>query len=285
MKQLVVVSGKGGTGKTSILGAFGVLARNKVLVDCDVDAANLGLLFSGRVKDRHDFMGGREAYIDPARCRRCGRCEKVCRFEAISDFHVDPVECEGCGLCARICPVNAVDLRVTRVGQWFVSDTAHGPLVHARLDPGEENSGKLVSVVREQGQDLAAEAGYSLILIDGSPGIGCPVIASLSGVNLALVVTEPTVSGISDMERILQVCTHFGVPAVVCVNKADLNPEKTAAITRSCQQHGYELVGTIPFDPVFIHAQVAGQTIMEYTDGGPARTVKTIWERVARRLE
>jgi len=285
MKQLTVVSGKGGTGKTSVLGAFGVLARDKVLVDCDVDAANLRLLFSGKIRISQDFMGGQEAHIDPVLCRRCGRCEEVCQFEAISDFTVDPVECEGCGLCARICPADAIDLKVTRVGRWFISDTPHGPLVHARLDPGEENSGKLVSVVREKAQDVAAEQGYSLILIDGSPGIGCPVIASLSGVDLALVVTEPTVSGVRDMERILNVCTHFGVPAAVCVNKADLNPQKSAAIAATCERKGHELVGSIPFDPAFVHAQVAGQSIVEYTDGGPAQLVETIWERVARRLQ
>ncbi|GAI55778.1 unnamed protein product, partial [marine sediment metagenome] len=192
MKEVVVLSGKGGTGKTSIVGSFAALAESKVLADCDVDAADLHLLLNPSIKEENEFWSGEVAVIDDEKCTQCGLCQDVCRFDAINDFKVDPISCEGCGFCYHICPDEAITMRENLSGQWFISDTKYGPLVHARLGIAQENSGKLVAVVRQRAKQIADKHDFDYIISDGPPGIGCPVISSLSGANVALLVTEPT---------------------------------------------------------------------------------------------
>jgi len=286
MKEVVVLSGKGGTGKTSIVGAFAALAKHKVLSDCDVDAADLHLLLSPTTVEEHEFWSGQVAVIDPELCTLCGLCEEACRFDAIHDFAVGRVGCEGCGLCARICPVGAITMRENLAGHWFVSETRFGPLVHAKLGIAQENSGKLVHLVRQKAKETAEHAGLGVTINDGPPGIGCAVISSLSGASLACIVTEPSVSGIHDMERVLQVCRHFSVPALVCVNKYDINEEGTHQVEQYCEGQAVEVVAKIPFDVRFTEAQVQGVSIVEYTDDarivGP---VDAAWRAVSERLD
>jgi len=281
MVELVVISGKGGTGKTSILGAFAALASRKVLCDADVDAADLHLLLSPRIGEREGFWAGYKAFIQPDSCIRCGECRDKCRFEAVSEeFVVDEMLCEGCGVCAHFCPEGAVDMRPNLCGEWFVSDTRHGPLVHARLGIAEENSGKLVSLVRKQARRVAEEKDLDMILTDGPPGIGCPVIAAVGGATAVLIVAEPTVSGHHDLERAVGLARGFHVPVLVCVNKADLHPPGTDSIEQWCRGHGHQFVGRLPFDPAFTRAQLEGKTIPEYGNG-PARTaVMELWDQV-----
>jgi len=234
MKEVIILSGKGGTGKTCIAGSLAALAQSKVLADCDVDAADLYLLVSPSVKEEHQFWSGQIAIIDEGKCTQCGLCQDVCRFEAIQDLKVDPISCEGCGFCFQVCPAEAITMKETMAGHWFISDTKYGPLVHARLGIAQENSGKLVALVRQQARQITQKQGLDYIISDGSPGIGCPVISSLSGANLALLVTEPTLSGIHDLKRVLGVCHHFGIPALVCINKYDLNEENSHQIENYC---------------------------------------------------
>jgi len=239
MKELVIISGKGGTGKTSIVAAFAALSPNKVLCDADVDAANLHLVTGPRVRETHDFQGGSMAIINHDRCTECGLCRDLCRWDAInSDFEVDAFECEGCGVCVYFCPEKAIDFPVKTCGQWFRSDTRFGPMIHARLGIAEENSGKLVTLVRQKARTLAEERGLNLLLTDGPPGVGCPVIASIGGASVLLIVTEPSVSGRHDMERVTQLAAHFKVPAMVCVNKFDLNLDETRTIEAYAAQKG-----------------------------------------------
>jgi len=287
MKELVVVSGKGGTGKTSLLAAFASLAQNKVLCDADVDAADLHLIMAPVVRERHDFISGHTARIDPERCTRCGLCREVCRWQAIDDeFVVDSLACEGCGVCHYFCPEKAIEFASSNCGEWYLSDTRFGPMAHARLGIGEENSGKLVTLIRQEGKKLAEARHLELLLTDGPPGIGCPVIASLGGATAVLIVTEPTVSGHHDMRRIVELSAFFKIPAMLCVNKFDLNPDKTEEIERFARDNNVEVMGRIPFDPVFTKAMVQGQTIVEF-DGSSqaAAAVRTIWADVARRLK
>jgi len=277
MKEVVVLSGKGGTGKTSIVGSFAALAKNKVLVDCDVDAADLHLLMQPVVKEKHEFWSGQVAFIDEQKCTQCGLCQELCRFNAIEDFRVDAASCEGCALCSRICPTEAIIMKESMSGYWFISDTRHGSLVHARLGIAQENSGKLVTVVRQQARQLAEKEGKDLIISDGPPGIGCPVIASLSGTSLALLVTEPTLSGMHDLERVLGVCRHFGVPALVCINKYDLNEENTRQIENNCLSQGIEIAGRVPFDNVVTESIVQGIPVVEYSSGKVSRQIEGMW--------
>jgi MinD superfamily P-loop ATPase len=280
VKEVVVLSGKGGTGKTSIVGSFAALAKSKVLADCDVDAADLHLLLQPVVGQRQEFWSGQVAVIDESRCSQCGLCQELCRFKAIRDFKVDRISCEGCGFCYHICPVEAIRMEENLSGHWFISDTKYGPLVHARLGIAQENSGKLVAMVRQQAKLAAEKQGATYIISDGPPGISCPVISSLSGANLALLVTEPTLSGIHDLERVLGVCRHFGVPALVCINKYDINEENTRLIEHYCLSQGVEVASKIPFDNVFTEAMVQGLPVVEYTQNSVARQLKRLWQTV-----
>jgi MinD superfamily P-loop ATPase len=286
MKELVIISGKGGTGKTSFVAAFASLAENKVLCDADVDAADLHLIMNPAVKERHEFQSGHEAIIDADKCTRCGLCRELCRWNAVrEDFTIDALDCEGCGVCVYFCPEKAIDFPIKTCGEWYLSDTRFGPMVHARLGIAEENSGKLVSQVRQEAKKLAEARGFELILTDGPPGVGCPVIASLGGASAVLIVTEPTVSGRHDMERVAQLADFFRVPVMVCVNKADLNLDAASDIQKFSEGKNYAFLGMIPFDPVFTKAMVAGQTMIEYdTRSETAQAVVLIWKALQKEM-
>jgi len=286
MKELVIISGKGGTGKTSLVAAFASLANNKILCDADVDAADLHLLMWPDVRESHDFQGGNTAVINPELCTDCGLCRDLCRWEAISeDFQVDSLECEGCGVCVYFCPEKAIEFPLNTCGEWFVSDTRFGPMVHARLGIAEENSGKLVTLVRTEAKKLAEAKDLDLIITDGPPGVGCPVIASIGGASAVLIVTEPTVSGRHDMERVAQLAAHFNVPAMMCVNKFDLNLEQTAQIEKFAKEKNISVLGRVPFDPIFTKSMVQGQTIFEYDQASETgQAVKSVWEGVSENL-
>ena len=286
MKELVVISGKGGTGKTSIVAAFASLASNKVLSDADVDAADLHLIMNPQTTERHDFQAGRSAIIHLDKCTACGLCRTLCRYNAITeDYTVKRMDCEGCGVCVHFCPEKAVEFPVKTCGEWYRSKTRFGPMVHASLGLAEENSGKLVTLVRQEARKVAEAERLDLILTDGPPGIGCPVIASLGGASATLIVTEPTVAGRHDLERVAQLADFFRVPVAVCVNKADLNPESTRDIQQYAEQKGYAFLGAIPFDPVFTKAMVAGRTVIEYDSRTEAATaLRQIWSRVGTRM-
>jgi len=284
MKQLTVISGKGGTGKTTLTAAFASLVDRKVLADCDVDAADLHLILNPTVKRREPFSGGRSPVVDAEKCTGCGICTEVCRFDAIEDGEVDLIACDHCGLCVHACPENAITMEEDVNGEWFVSETDYGPMVHARLGMGEENSGKLVTVVRKQSSEIAKERNLDLVIIDGPPGIGCPVIASVTGVDLVLVVVEPTLSGIHDMERILGLAGHFKIPALACINKYDINLDNTKEIRVYCERHGVKVVGMMPFDSKVIDALVQRKSIVEYPCGAVTKAVIEIWQEVSGRL-
>jgi len=286
MKELVIISGKGGTGKTSLVAAFASLAENKVLCDADVDAADLHLVTAPDIKERHDFQSGNTAIINQDTCTQCGLCRDLCRWDTISEnFVVDPIECEGCGVCYYFCPEEAIDFPVNTCGEWFISNTRFGPMAHARLGIAEENSGKLVTLIRQEGKKLAEEKNLDLLLTDGPPGVGCPVIASLGGATAVLIVTEPTVSGKHDMERVAELAAFFKIPTMVCVNKFDLNPDMGRAIESFARERDIGVTGRIPFDPAFTRAMVQGKTIVEF-DGRSegCRAVKEIWNNLAQRL-
>jgi len=282
MKEIAVLSGKGGTGKTSIVGSFAALARSKVMVDCDVDAADLHLLLQPVIRESSEFWSGQTAVIAEEKCTQCGICQDICRFSAIKEFKVDPISCEGCGFCFHACPEQAITMQQNLSGKWFLSDTRYGPLVHARLGVAQENSGKLVTLVRQNARHIAEAEGLDYIISDGPPGIGCPVIASLSGASLALLITEPTLSGIHDLERVIGVCRHFGVPALVCINKFDLNEDNTYHIERYCQGLGIEVVSKITFDNVVTEALVKGVPVVEHCQGGVAQEIELLWHTVSR---
>ena len=286
MKELVIISGKGGTGKTSLIGAFASLAENKALCDADVDAADLHLLTDPSVRERHDFLGGRTAVIDQDRCTECGLCRDLCKWEAVTEtFEVDPIECEGCGVCVYFCPEKAIDFPVKTCGEWFISDTRFGPMIHARLGIAEDNSGKLVTLVRREAKKLAETKKLDLVITDGPPGIGCPVIASIGGANAVLIVAEPSVSGLHDMERVAQLTAYFGIPAMVSVNKFDLNVDQTQAIESLAKKRDIDVLGRVPFDPVFTRSMIQGKTIFEHNGGSQASSaVQQLWEKVNRTL-
>ena len=284
MKELVILSGKGGTGKTSLVGCFAALASSKVLADCDVDAADLHLLLQPSVKEKREFWSGQTAFIDEKSCTQCGMCETVCRFGAIKDFVVSPLACEGCAFCTHVCPEHCITMKERMAGHWFISDTRHGPLVHAQLGIAEENSGKLVTVVRNQARIIAKKENLAHIIIDGPPGIGCPVISSLSGVNLVLLVTEPTLSGMHDLERVIGLCKHFDVPAMVCINKFDVNEENSRRIADQCRTMGIEVAAQIPFDTSVTEALVRGLSVVEYSHNGVAGKIEALWQSVLNKL-
>jgi len=291
MKELVVISGKGGTGKTSIVAAFANLAKNAAFADCDVDAADLHLVLSPTIRQQSDFSGGKRATINSDKCIGCGKCADMCRFSAIQldgpanemiekTYTVDPVSCEGCKVCVEFCPADAIEFNDSINGQWFISDTRFGPMVHAKLGIAGENSGKLVTLLRREAKRIAGEQRKELLIVDGSPGIGCPVIASVTGSDLVLIVTEPTLSGIHDLERVVELTSNFGIQTLVCVNKADINPEMTGRISEMARQRGLKVVGKIPYDESFTKAQVMEATLIEYTGGDIAERVKAMWREV-----
>lgn len=284
MKEVVVLSGKGGTGKTSLVGSFASLAQNKVLADCDVDAADLNLLLSPSIKEENEFWSGQVAFIDEEKCTQCGFCQDLCRFDAINDFKVDPISCEGCGFCAQVCPVEAINMKENLSGHWFIADTRYGPLVHARLGIAQENSGKLVALVRQHAKQIAERDALDYIISDGPPGIGCPVISSLTGANLALLVTEPTLSGIHDLERVLGVCHHFGITALVCINKYDINADNTRQIEHYCQNQGVKVAAKIPFDNVVTEALVQGLPVVAYSRGKVTQEIESLWRTLSEAL-
>ncbi|MBW1980732.1 MAG: ATP-binding protein [Deltaproteobacteria bacterium] len=286
MKELVILSGKGGTGKTSIAGSFAALAKDKVLADADVDAADLFILLEPTIQKKELFRGGHTAHIDAAVCTACGECLELCRFDAISDdYIVDKIDCEGCGVCAHFCPVAAIEMQENICGEWFISETNYGPFVHARLGIAEENSGMLVTIVRHNAKLLAEEQGHKLIIVDGPPGIGCPVISAMTGTSLVLIVTEPTLSGLHDMKRVAELAGHFQIPVAACVNKYDLNQDMTAAIRSYCDEHNIQLLGLIPYDPVVTRALVQKKIVVEYSNGRVADEIKKIWQGLATILE
>ena len=285
MKEIVVLSGKGGTGKTSIVGSFAALAKNKVLVDCDVDAADLHLLLQPVMREKHDFRSGQTALIDEDKCIQCGLCQELCRVIAITDFKVNPISCEGCGFCSHICPVQAITMNENIAGECYISDTNYGTLVHARLGIAQENSGKLVASVRQTARVLAEKQGVDYIISDGPPGIGCPVISSLSGASLALLVTEPTLSGIHDLERVLEVCQHFNVPALVCINKYDINEDNTHRIEDYCRAQQIDSLTRISFDKVVTEAMIHGLPVVKYSSGKVSRQINLLWQNIIDRLK
>jgi len=296
VQEIVVISGKGGTGKTSITAAFAALAESAVLADCDVDAADLHLILQPNVRATHDFSGGKLARVRAEACVGCQRCIDVCRFGAVrlcdigndvvaKTCAIDPVACEGCGVCVYFCPVQAIDFEDAINGKWFISATRFGPLVHATLGIAEENSGKLVTLLRKEAQRVAEANNKTLIIVDGSPGIGCPVIASITSADLVLVVTEPTLSGQHDLGRVIDLAEHFGTPALVCINKWDINPEVADRIEATARERGVKVAGRIAYDPAVTKAQVAGRSIPEYDDGPLKRQIVTLWNAVRQELE
>ena len=294
MRELVVVSGKGGTGKTSVVASFAALAENSVFADCDVDAADLYLVLGPKVKHREEFRAGRVACIQQDDCTGCGKCEELCRFDAVrkngaessqETYTVDEIACEGCGVCVWFCPAAAIDFPEKVSGEWFISDTRHGPMVHAKLGIAEENSGKLVSRIRKEARSIAEEEGRELIIVDGSPGIGCPVIASLAGADMALLVAEPTVSGLHDLERVADLAARLRVEAAVCANKADLNAEMTAKVEDTARDRGLRFLGRVPYDEDVTKAQIEGKSVVEFSEGPAAEAVRALWARVEDALE
>jgi MinD superfamily P-loop ATPase len=280
MKELTVISGKGGTGKTSVVAAFASIVKSAIIADCDVDAADLHLILHPDVKERHDFDSGFKASIDTGICTLCGECLELCRFDAISpDFRVDHLSCEGCGVCYDYCPVDAISLNRDVGGKWFVSETRFGPLVHAKLGVAQENSGRLVSIVRNRAKELAKELSLDYAIVDGSPGVGCPVISSITGTDMVLAVAEPTQSGLHDLSRVLELARHFRVRTAVCVNKYDLNEEVTGRIVRLCKGDGATFAGVIPYDKAVTEAMIEGKAVTEYSDNGAASAISGICEK------
>ncbi|MHB1348376.1 MAG: ATP-binding protein [Desulfobulbaceae bacterium] len=284
MKELLVLSGKGGTGKTTVVGALAALIDDKVMADCDVDGADLHLLLRPENREQHEFWCGVEAEIDASACTACATCVELCRFHAIAmkeHAEIIPFSCEGCGVCAHFCPAGAISLRDKLSGYWFLAETLHGPLLHARLEAGEENSGKLVSLVKKKAREEAGQRGADWLLVDGPPGIGCPVIASLSGAHLVLLVTEPSVSGLHDLRRVAHLAAHFQVPAGICINKWDLLPEQSEAIERFCADHRLPVLGRIPFDRAVVAAMVQARTLPEHAPASPAAmAVHELWRNL-----
>lgn len=280
MKQLTILSGKGGTGKTTLTASLAVSARNAVIADCDVDAPDLHMLLHPKVIRTEKFKGSKLAVIDKTKCDKCGFCREKCRFDAIAEtIVVDPIACEGCGVCAAICPVDAIVMSERVSGYAYTSKTKYGFMSHALLSPGESNSGKLVTLVRQNARKLSEKENSDFIIIDGPPGIGCPVIASVSGVDLGLVITEPTMSGIHDLQRALQLIQHFNVKPLVCINMYDINNDNTNKILEFCEENSIKVVGKIPFNQNVTEAMVNGKTIIEYApESEVSKEIKEIWQ-------
>jgi len=281
VNEIAIISGKGGTGKTTVCTALGYLADNIVMADCDVDAPDVHIILNPSIKSETEFIASKVAVIDENLCTECGLCETSCRFHAISDFKVDLIACEGCGVCAHVCPEKAIEMVDRQSGMLYDSDTRIGPLAHAKLLPGEGNSGRLVTEVRKLGAKLAAEKNIQTVLIDGSPGIGCPVIATVTGIKLGVIVTEPTMSGIHDMQRASELLQKFRVKTTVIINKFDLNLENAEAIERFCKSHDIEVLAKIKFDPIMTKSMVAAQTLPEFAPEHEISKILTqVWKRI-----
>lgn len=291
MKELVVISGKGGTGKTSIVASFAALAKNAVFADCDVDAADLYLVLEPKIRQSSDFTGGKLASVVTEKCIACGKCRDVCRFDAVNfdgpandiaakTFTIAPVSCEGCKVCVEFCPADAIEFNDSINGQWFVSDTRFGTMVHAKLGIAQENSGKLVSLIRREAKKIAAQKKKNLIIVDGSPGIGCPVIASITGADLVLIITEPTLSGRHDLDRVADLAAGFNIPTLVAVNKFDLNPVMAEQIEQYARKRNIKVIGKIRYDNAFTKAQIQKSTVLEYTDSAVSQDIKALWRNV-----
>jgi MinD superfamily P-loop ATPase len=292
MNEIVIISGKGGTGKTSVAASFAALAGGKaVIADCDVDAADLHIILQPAVRKNTEFISGHQAIIRQNGCNGCGICRSVCRFGAVSEnagynehpkkkYTIDPVACEGCGVCVLCCPEKTIDFTEEVCGEWFISDTRFGVMVHAKLGIAAENSGRLVTLVRNEAKQIALKKCKDYVVIDGSPGIGCPVIASLTATDLALIVTEPTVSGDHDLRRIAALTKRLRVPAMVCVNKWDINPEAAATIETFARNEGLQLAGRIRYDAAVTRAQRARKAVTEYGGSGAADDITAVWNEV-----
>lgn len=295
LKELVVISGKGGTGKTSIVAAFSALTRDAVIADCDVDAADLHLILEPNIKQTYNFSGGKLASVDTKKCIGCGQCENVCNFGAPAfngpanetvekTYTIDPIACEGCGVCVEFCPVDAIKFEDTVNGQWFVSESRFGPFIHARLGIAEENSGKLVTLIRKQAKIIAKNKNKNLIIVDGSPGIGCPVIASISGADMVLVVTEPTISGRHDLNRVVELTNHFKIPTAVCINKYDINTKIAEDIEKETKEKKLKFLGKIPYDIAITKAQIKAKSIIEYSDNHLTKQIISLWKKITKFL-
>jgi MinD superfamily P-loop ATPase len=286
MKEIVVISGKGGTGKTSITASFAMLGGADVVVaDCDVDAADMHLLMKPDFNFAEDFYSGEVAYIEQNNCISCGKCLDVCRFDAISVkkrlYVVDPLSCEGCGYCARVCPTKTIVNKERLAGKWFISKIKTGSImVHARLGIGADNSGKLVAKVKNEAKEIALEERKGFILVDGSPGVGCPVVSSLSGANFVVLVTEPSVSGLHDLKRVYELVKKFKIKAGCIINKADVNPGKCAEIEQFLTENEIVHLSNLPYDENFTRAMVLDQTMVEYDHGILKELLVESWEKV-----
>lgn len=285
MKQIAVVSGKGGTGKTTLTGSLEHLFDNHLIADCDVDASNLHLLFEPKIQQTFEYFGGKKAIIDEDLCTGCGNCEPVCRFDSISKrddgiYQVDPYACEGCKACLFACPVDAITLEENLAGHYFNAEVKNHPLIFAHLKPGEENSGGLVAEVRKQSADIAKEQQRGIVLIDGAPGVGCPATSSIVGVSYVVVVTEPTQSGFHDMERIIEAIDLYKIPFGIVVNKWDLNPDFSQKVKLFCEEKGYNYLGDIPFDPTVMKATMEGKPVIFYSDSNAAKAIKKIFNNI-----
>ena len=281
VNEIAIVSGKGGTGKTTICTAFAMFAEDTILADCDVDAPDLHIILQPILKSSSKFVGSQVAVIDSNKCTECGLCEQACRFHAITDSVVDPIACEGCAVCTHVCPENAVQMINRQSGTLYESETRFGNMVHAKLAPGEGNSGKLVTEVRKLGERIANDHGISTMLIDGSPGIGCPVIATVTGIRLGVIVTEPTMSGIHDMKRVLDLLKRFQVKATVIINKFDLNLENTKSIEQYCKENDIEVLGKIRFDSIMTQSMVAAKSLPEFAPKHEiSLLLQKIWSRI-----
>ncbi len=291
MKEIVIISGKGGTGKTSLAACLVVLAGRPVVADCDVDAADLHLVLNPLVKKTEDFVGGKMAKILPDKCSGCGKCLEICRFGAVvrdegkkPEYAIDHIACEGCGVCSYFCPDKAIEFQPAVNGQWFISDTRYGAMVHARLGIAEENSGKLVTLVRSQAKKIAENENSSYIIVDGPPGIGCPVIASVTDSDAVLIVTEPTMSGEHDLGRVIELINHFKIPAYLCINKFDINPGMSKKIEENAVTNGVTVVGRIRYDRAVTEAQVKGVPVVELADTLAAKDIRDTWGNLVREI-
>ncbi len=282
MKELTIISGKGGTGKTSLTASFAALAENKIMVDADVDAADMDLILIPSVRYEEEFKGGHFAVINKDLCTECGECRERCQYGAISeDFVVDKIDCEGCGVCVHFCPAEAINFPQRTCGKWYISDTRHGRMIHAKLGIAEENSGLLVSLLRQKAKEMAEQEGIEKIIVDGPPGIGCPVIASVTNSNGVLIITEPTLSGTHDMERVHGLARFLDVPTMLCINKYDLNPGVAEKMKNYAEASNIRYVGSIPYDRDMTRSMVEQKTLVEYSDGEAAQAVREIWDKVS----